>query len=166
MAEQQNGNKAVATVEQRPASLFERFEREMEEMRRQMFGIFQRPIATNYRPLTALDAAWAPTADAYEQNGTFIVKAELPGVKKDDVNITFDAGLLTIESTREEAKEAQDARYHTSERFTGSFARSFMLPENIDVSKVTAEFKDGVLEVRVPLPADAKQQAVTIPVTG
>jgi HSP20 family protein len=171
MAEQQtaqpaNGNKAVATVEQRPMSLFERMEREMEDMRRQMFGLFQRPLATNYRPLTTLDTAWAPAADAYEQNGTFVVKAELPGVKKDDVHITLDGGLLTIEGRREEEKETKDTRFHTSERFAGSFSRSFVLPENVDAGKITAEFKDGVLEVRVPLPAEAKPQAVTIPVKG
>lgn len=171
MAEQQtaqpaDGNKAVAAAEQRPVSLFERLEREMEDMRRQMFGLFQRPLIANYRPLATIDTAWAPTADAYEQDGAFIVKAELPGVKKDDVRVSMDAGMLTIEGKREEEKETKDARYHTSERFSGAFSRSFMLPENVDAGEVTAEFKDGVLEVRVPLPAESKPQAVTIPVKG
>lgn len=156
MAETANGNKAVATVERRPLGLFERLEEEMNDMRRQMFGFFPRPFLGGARPTQLLDTTWAPTADAYEKDGTYVVKAELPGVKKDDVKITLEEGLLTIEGKREEEKEVKEARYHSCERFAGSFRRSFGVPEGIDAGKITAEFKDGVLEVRVPLPATAR----------
>jgi hypothetical protein len=66
----------------------------------------------------------------------------------------------------EEEKEVKDARYHACERFSGSFARSFALPDGIDADKISAEFKDGILEIRAPLPAEAKQPAITIPVKG
>jgi len=165
MAENDDSQKAVATVGQRPISLFQRLEHEMDEMRRQMAGLFQAP-AGSARPTFALDMSWSPTADAYEQDGTFVIKAELPGVKKDDVHLTLDEGLLTVEGTRTEAKDVKDARYHTSERFTGAFARTFALPEGIGPEDITAEFKDGILEIRAPLPAQAKREAITIPVKG
>jgi len=166
MAEKENGSRAVATVERRPVGLFERLEQEMDDMRRQMFGFFPRPFAGAARPTQLLETAWAPTADAYEKDGTYVVKAELPGVKKDDVKITLEEGLLTIEGKREEEKEVKEARYHACERFTGSFRRSFGMPEGIDAGKIAAEFKDGVLEVRVPLPATARTEPKTIPVKG
>ena len=166
MAEQVNGTKAVATIERRPMGLFERLEREMEEMRRQMFGFFPRPALVRYRPVVGLEAEWAPTADAYEKDGTFVVKAELPGVKADDVTVNVDAGVLTIQGKREDEKETKDARYHAAERFTGTFNRTFALPEGVDTGKIEATFKDGVLEVRVPLPAATKPATVTIPVKG
>jgi len=139
-------------------------EREMEEMRRQMFGFFPRPILARYRPTPLIETEWAPTVDAYEKDGTFTVKAELPGVKKDDVKVSLNEGLLTIEGKREEEKEVKEGQYHTRERFAGSFSRSFAMPEGVAAGKVEANFKDGVLEVRVPMPAAAKQTAVTIPV--
>jgi HSP20 family protein len=131
-----------------------------------MFGAFPRPFFATARPTSLLDTEWAPTADAYEKSGTYVIKAELPGVKKDDVKITLADGLLTVEGTREEEKEVNDARYHTRERFLGSFRRTFVLPEGFDADKIGAEFKNGVLEVRVPLPATAKEKPTTIPVNG
>lgn len=164
MAEQETTSKAVAAVDRRPLGFFERMEHEMEDMRRQMFDVFPRSRFWRYRPTTPLQTEWAPAVDTYEKDGAFIVKAELPGVETDDVQVSLDNGVLTIGGTREEEKEVKEEHYHARERFAGSFSRSFALPEGVEASSVEASFQDGVLEVKVPLPAAAKLPAVTIPV--
>ena len=155
-----------AVVERRPVGLFEQMEREMDELRRQMFGIFRRPGRSVSPPAFLNEVAWAPTADAYEQDGTLVVKAELPGVKKEDVSVTLDQGILTIAGHRQEEQEQKEARYYTCERFSGSFQRAFGVPEGIDPKAVKADFKDGVLEVHVPLPASAKSTPASITIGG
>lgn len=166
MADNGAKDKAVATVERRPRGIFEQMEREMADMRRQWLGLFHGPVAEGYRPRELKEITWAPTVDAFEKDGTFVVKAELPGVKKEDVRVTLNEGLLTIEGKRQEEQEVKEADYHARERFSGSFRRAFALPDGVDAGKISAEYKDGVLEVQVPLPAEAKPQTATIPVKG
>jgi HSP20 family protein len=100
----------------------------------------------------------------YEQNGTFVIKAELPGVKQGDVSVTYQDGLLTIEGKRQEEKEVKEAKYYALERFAGAFRRSVVLPEGTEKDQIAAEFKDGVLEVRVPLPARVVAEPARIPI--
>ena len=164
MADTNGKEQAVVPVERRPTGLFEQIEREMEDLRQQMFGHFRRPVLEPFHPAGMQDIAWSPTADAYEQDGAFVVKAELPGVKKEDVKVSIHEGLLTIEGQRTEEKERKEARYYAAERFAGTFRRIFALPEGTDASKIAAEYKDGVLEVHVPIPAAAKAEPVNIPV--
>jgi HSP20 family protein len=165
MAEEKK-NGAVATVEPRRISLFEQMEREFEEMRRWMFDVFRRPMGPSYRRalLTEAETAWAPTADAYVADGALVVEAELPGVQREDITITVADGILTVAGQRKAEKEVKEARYYASERFTGAFTRSFAIPEGIDTATIAAEFKEGVLKVRVPLPAEAKSEPVRIAV--
>jgi HSP20 family protein len=166
MADNGAKDKAVATVERRPPGFFEQMEREMADMRRQMLGMFRRPLLEEYRPTGLREITWTPTVDAYEKDGTFYIKAELPGVKKDDVQVSLSEGVLTIEGKRQEEQEVKEADYHARERFVGSFCRSFAVPEGVDAGKISAEYKDGILEVQMPLPAEAKAQPATIPVKG
>jgi HSP20 family protein len=168
MAEQvKNGPTAVAERQPPAMTLFEHMERDFEEMRRRWARMVRWPVAWPFAPLAparlAAEVTWSPTVDVYEQDGALVIKAELPGVKKDDVSVTHD-GLLTIRGKREEAKEVKEAKYYACERFSGSFSPSFSLPEGVDAGAVAADYKDGVLEVRVPLPAKSTAQAVTIPV--
>jgi HSP20 family protein len=109
-----------------------------------------------------------PTADAYEADGKFVVKAELPGVKQADITFRVEEGLLTIAAKRQEEQEHKEAQYHTFERFLGTVQRSFALPEGVETDKITARFADGMLEVTVPLPAQppAKARGTEIPITG
>ena len=165
MAEEKK-NSAVTVLEPRPASLFQQMEREFEEMRRRMWDLFRRPFTPLAPRLLTTEAAWMPTVDVYEANGNLVIEAELPGVKKEDISVTYADGILTIEGQRKEEKEVKEARYYASERFTGAFSRSFAVPEGIDPSKISAEYKDGVLKVQVPLPAEAKAQPTKIAVKG
>lgn len=93
---------------------------------------------------------WAPVADTSETDKEYLVKAEIPGVRREDVHVTLEDGVLTIRGERRQEKEHRSEKMHRVERFHGSFMRSFMLPENADPSSIRAECKDGVLTVHVP----------------
>jgi HSP20 family protein len=90
---------------------------------------------------------WAPTMDVVQEDGDLVVRAELPGVRLEDVNITFHNGVLTIGGERKEEREVERGGYLVRERRSGSFRRSMTLPESVDEEKVRARFRDGVLEV-------------------
>ena len=93
---------------------------------------------------------WAPLADISENDKEYMVKAELPGVKREDVKVTLEDGVLTIAGDRKLEREDKTEKSHRIERFYGSFSRSFGLPEHVDVKGIHAETKDGVLLVHVP----------------
>lgn len=106
---------------------------------------------------------WLPTTDVSETAEEYVIKTELPGVPKEAVKVTIDRGVLKIAGERKEEKEEKDKRYHYIERATGSFSRSFTLPETVDEAKLSAEFQQGLLTVRLPkmsprkaLPIDVK----------
>ena len=94
-------------------------------------------------------AAWAPAVDVLTKDDDLVVRAELPGLKHDDVDITLQNGVLTISGEHKLQEEHEGANYHVRERRYGSFRRSMSLPEGTDESKVHARFEDGVLEVVV-----------------
>ena len=95
-------------------------------------------------------AEWSPAADISETEQEYLVKAELPGVKREDVKVTQDDGVLTIEGERKYEMSEKADKTHRTERFFGSFTRSFALPDNADVKNIRAETKDGVLNVHIP----------------
>jgi len=94
-------------------------------------------------------AVWAPAVDVLTKDDDLVIRAELPGLKQDDVDITLQNGVLTISGEHKVEEEQERANYHVRERRYGSFRRSMSLPEGTDESKVQARFEDGVLEVRV-----------------
>ncbi len=91
-----------------------------------------------------------------------VVKADIPGVKKDDIDVTITENSLTISGERKQEKKIKEKDFHRIERSYGSFSRSFRLPENVNASKAKAEFKDGVLEVRLPKTKASKQKKIEI----
>jgi HSP20 family protein len=107
---------------------------------------------------------WAPTADISETDKEYLVKAELPGVKREDVKVSVDQGVLTIQGERKEEKEEKGERRHRVERVYGSFFRSFSLPDNAAAGDIRAESKDGVLFVHIPKVKIEKAKAVQIKV--
>jgi HSP20 family protein len=94
-------------------------------------------------------AGWTPAVDVVTKNGDMIIRAELPGMQREDVEVSFQNGVLTISGERKEEEEHKDAGYLVKERHYGSFRRSMTLPEGIDEDKIKANFKDGLLEVTV-----------------
>ncbi len=108
---------------------------------------------------------WAPAVDISEDDKEYLVKADLPEVKKEDVKVTVEDSVLTITGERKFEKEEKDKKYHRIERSYGSFLRSFTLPDGADGSKVNADFKDGVLKVHLPKNEKAKPKAVEVKVS-
>jgi len=107
---------------------------------------------------------WRPLADISETDQEFLIKAELPQVKKEDVKITLQDGMLTISGERKREKKEQGENEVRVESFYGAFSRTFGLPDNIDAKAIRAETKDGVLRVHVPKPQAAKTTPVQIEV--
>src|SRR5512146_1658021 len=95
-------------------------------------------------------AEWSPTVDISETDTEYLLKAQLPAVKKEDVHVTFDDGMLTISGERKQEKEEKGEKFHRIESLHGSFARSFSLPDAIDPAAISAESKDGVITIHVP----------------
>jgi len=93
---------------------------------------------------------WSPRVDISETENSFQITAEIPGINKEDVQINLEEGVLNIHGERKEEKEEKGRRFHRVERFYGAFSRSFSLPPNIDEKHIEANFKDGLLMLRVP----------------
>ena len=108
---------------------------------------------------------WAPLVDISEDDKEYLIKAELPEVKKEDVKVTAEAGTLTITGERKFEKEENGKKYHRVERAYGSFARNFSLPDDASPAKVSAEFKDGVLSVHLVKDAKVKPQQIEVKVS-
>ena len=107
---------------------------------------------------------WSPRVDISETDNEFVVKAEIPEVKKEDVKVSVDNGVLTIQGERKQEKEEKGKKFHRVERFYGSFVRSFTLPDNVDETKVKATFKDGMLNLQIPKTAETKPKAIEVKV--
>ena len=107
---------------------------------------------------------WAPLVDVEETEKEYLIKAELPEVRKEDVKVTIEDGVLSIEGERKHEKEEKSRKVHRIERSFGKFVRRFTVPPEAENAKVTAEFKDGVLHVHVPKTAVAKPKAIEIKV--
>lgn len=124
-----------------------------------------RTVNDPYTPRTE-DAfgAWAPPVDIFERQDHLVLRAEVPGVRKDDMDIRIENGVLTLHGERKQETEVKEESAHRMERVYGAFTRSFSLPTTVDASKVTATYKDGVLEVTVPKIETAKPKQVEIKV--
>jgi HSP20 family protein len=135
--------------------------REVEDMFRQYSPFFSRAM----RSFNSDEAKWRPLSDISETDTEYLIKAELPEVKKEDVKVTFDHGLLTISGERRQEKKQKDENELRVESFYGSFSRSFSLPDNVDAKAIRAESKDGVLRVRIPKTTPTKaEQPIAIDV--
>ena len=109
-------------------------------------------------------AEWAPAVDIQETDTEYVVKADLPEVKKEDVKVGFEDGVLTVEGERKMEKEEKNKKFHKIERGYGKFVRRFALPTEVDGAKVSAEFKEGVLNVHLPKTANARPKAIEVKV--
>jgi HSP20 family protein len=103
-------------------------------------------------------AVWAPEIEVFDREGEFVVRADLPGLKKEDVRVEVTENALILEGERRKEHEERREGFYRSERSYGRFSRAVPLPEGVDTEKVEAEFKDGVLEVRLPAPRRQQQQ--------
>ncbi len=138
--------------------------RELEEMSERLNRMFARPAVRTNGKETMIVADWTPSVDISETEGEYVIKAELPEVKKEDVKVTVENGVLTMQGERRQEKEEKGKRYHRIERSYGSFIRSFSLPESVDEDAVKAEYKDGVLSLHLPKSERVKPKAIEVKV--
>jgi HSP20 family protein len=122
-----------------------------------------------YRPDEGLmsSGSWVPPVDIY-QNGDHevVIKAELPDMSREDLDITVDNGTLTIKGEKKLSQDVKEEQFHRIERRYGTFTRSFSLPQTVDTGKVGAEYKNGVLTIRLPLREEAKPRTVKVDVAA
>ncbi len=134
--------------------------KEMEDLFRQYSPFYSRAL----RPRSGELADWRPAADISESPQEYLIKADLPAVKKEDVKVTLENGVITISGERKHETSAKDENEIRVESFHGTFTRSFSLPDDIDATGIRAESKDGVLSVHIPRTAAPKPKSVAIEV--
>ena len=112
--------------------------------------------------LDGRERAWTPAIDVVREDGHLVVRADLPGIKPEEVKIEVEDDILTVSGEHEERKEEKDKHYVRRERRYGSFRRSMALPTGVEAKQIKAETHNGVVEVTIPLPQEAKKETVTI----
>jgi HSP20 family protein len=130
---------------------------------------FERFLREAFSPVTnegeVSTRTWAPPVDIFENGDNLVLKAELPGVNPDDVEIRVEDNTLYLKGERKFEKEVKEQSYHRVERSYGTFTRTFSLPNSIDADKVSANYKDGVLTLTMPKKEEAKPKTIKINVT-
>ncbi len=111
---------------------------------------------------TFFDEDWMPAVDVKEDDKAYMIKADIPGVSPEDVEVTMERGVLTIRGERKSERKEERDNYHRIERFSGSFSRRFTLPDAADSDGVEADMKDGVLQVRIPKQEKAVSRRINI----
>ena len=134
--------------------------REMDSLQADMNRLFDRFFES--RPANGRGQRWVPPMDLVETEDHLVLKADLPGLSEDDVEIEVKDGVLTVSGERSAEHEQKGEGYHRVERSFGRFSRSLTLPQGTNADKVDASFENGVLEVRVPKPAESKPTRVQI----
>lgn len=104
------------------------------------------------------DQVWAPAVDIKEKDGKYLLEADLPGVKEEDIHITYKNGYLTIEGRQCKAEDEDKVQNHMLERYYGRFQRVLKFPQDINESEIKINYKDGILEITIPLPDLEKQK--------
>jgi HSP20 family protein len=140
--------------------------RELEEVSTRLNRLFNQPLGRRLpEDEGSLLAEWAPAIDVQETDGEYLIKADLPEVKKEDVRVELQDGMICLQGERKQEKEEKGKKFHRIERAYGRFERRLALPSEVDVQKVAAEFKDGVLRVHLPKSASVKPKSVEVKVS-
>jgi HSP20 family protein len=159
----------VKTEPSRALSPLEAIERRLAEMERALEDFFSRPFSplgqarppgTRRHEMGEIN----PSMDVYEEGDDVVVKAELPGMKKEDISVDFSDGTVIISGEKEQVERIERKNYHRVERSYGTFTRSTRMPVEVQANKAKATFKDGVLEIRVPKTEEAKKKGRKIPI--
>ncbi|MGN6554481.1 MAG: Hsp20/alpha crystallin family protein [Verrucomicrobiota bacterium] len=134
---------------------------ELNRIRSEINRLFENPFSV-FAPSTSFFAGWQPTVDIYEDHEKATVRAELPGMKKEDINVALEGSTLTISGERKLEEEERQGDSYRAERFFGRFQRSITLPHLVDANKMRATYKDGVLEVICPKSEEAKPKQIQV----
>ena len=139
--------------------------RDLEDMQNRLSRLFGETAFPRVAGEGMSLSGWSPAVDVQETDTEYLIKADLPDVKKEDVKVQLLDGVLSIEGERHQEKEEKGKKFHKIEREYGQFLRRFALPNEVDAGKVQAEFKDGVLNVHLPKSAHATPKAVEVKVS-
>jgi HSP20 family protein len=134
----------------------------LEEWERQFEDVFGRPLLPSLWWRTPEERAWVPVVDVFEKEDKFVVKAELPGMKEEDIDVSVVGDTLTIKGEKKTETEVKEEDYYRCERSYGSFFRSIPLPATVEADKIEASYGDGVLEVSLPKAAKIKPKKVAV----
>ena len=177
MAKEKQSKKDVAATEKpgaiqqvepaRALSPFEEMERRMEQMERAFEDFFPSPWRRGFGfpslwGKTQRAEMWMPKVDIIDRDNEFLVRAELPGVEKDDLELTMTENTVTLKGETKKEQKVEKGNYYRSETSRGSFTRTFSLPNDVDSGKAKAEFKNGVLELSLPKVEKAKRRSIKI----
>lgn len=137
--------------------------REMNDVHREMDRFFNTPFF-RVGPFSDEGRAemWYPSVDMFEKEEALVIKAELPGLDKNDIDVNIEDGKLTLSGERKSESEVEEDKFYRRERTYGKFVRTFTLPADIDPDKIAAEFKDGVLKIEIPKPEEKKPRQITV----
>lgn len=160
MAKEKKSKELVKNTEERPVSLFEEMDDYFNNFLRHPFSMMASPLFKAGTG-TGFDLS-APSVDIFEEGNDLVVKAELPGIEKKDLNVTVSGNIMTISGEKKQEEKVEKKNYHKIERSYGSFRRSLQLPVEVDDSKAKASFTKGVLEIRLPKTAKAKQKKIAV----
>ena len=137
---------------------------ELNRLRDEISRVFEEPFGAA-APTTGFFEGWSPSLDVYEDKDHLVVKAELPGMKKEDVDVSLTGDTLTISGERKQEEERKEADSYRSERYFGRFQRSVTLPQPVDASKIQANYNDGILTVTLPKSEEAKRKQIEVKVS-
>lgn len=132
-------------------------------LRDELDSLFEMPLWSGFGRQSQLFSAWTPALDVYQNNDNVVAMIELPGMKKEDIEISLHDGMLTISGERKTETQEGD-KAERSERYIGKFRRSITLPTRIDANKVSASYKDGILTVTLPKAEEAKPKQIQVSV--
>jgi HSP20 family protein len=139
--------------------------RELDEVQNRLGGLFSGRFPRFGDGNGGLKLAdWSPQVDITEDDKEYLIKADLPEMKKDEIKVNVENGVLSVSGERKTEKEEKNKKFHRIERSYGTFQRSFALPDDADGTKVKAEFKEGVLRVHLPKNPVAKPRAIEVKV--
>jgi HSP20 family protein len=164
MADKPKEKETKAVAPWRPFSDITRWERDMERMMEDFFGRRIRPWWPERWLRTEGIELTAPAVDLFEEKDDIVVKAELPGIDKNNIEVNLTNHTLTIKGEKKKEEEVKDENYYRAERSYGSFVRMLELPKDVHADKVKASFKNGILEVRLPKTEEAKTKEVKVKV--
>ena len=137
--------------------------KEMSVLQNRMNSLFSEPFFRSGREDEELSmGAWYPAVDMFDNDDKIVIKAELPGMKKNDFSIDVEDRVLTLSGQRNYDNEVKEENYYRRERAYGNFKRAFHLPADVDADNIKAEFKDGVLKVEIPKPEEQKPKKITV----
>jgi HSP20 family protein len=139
--------------------------REMESLQKEMNRLFDFSLSRQPFGDTALfSGQWAPAIDVYDSRDSILVKADLPGLKKEEIEVSIQNDNLIVKGEKKRNEEIKEENYYRTERFCGSFLRTIPLPCEVDASRVQANYKEGVLELILPKSEEAKPKKIKIDV--